>query len=63
MGTKVCHPKCVTTVQEDIAYSLFGIFNIILPVIDGKKKQNVLRQLLQEIIAQSGDIMVLNVSN
>jgi hypothetical protein len=55
MGIKACH-----TVQEDVAYSLFGIFNIILPVIYGEKKQNTCGWLLQEIIAQSGDITVLN---
>ncbi|KAG1734839.1 hypothetical protein EDB19DRAFT_2026395 [Suillus lakei] len=43
----------ITTVQEDVAYSLFGIFNITLPVIYGEKKSN-------EIVAQSGDITVLD---
>ncbi|KAG1856789.1 hypothetical protein F4604DRAFT_1906577 [Suillus subluteus] len=52
--------KRVTTLQEDIAYSLFGIFGITLPVIYGEKKQNALGRLLQEIVAQSGDITVLN---
>ncbi|KAG1731322.1 uncharacterized protein EDB91DRAFT_1349374 [Suillus paluster] len=50
----------VTTLQEDIAYSLFGIFGINLPVIYGEKKHNALRRLLQEIIAQSGDITALD---
>ncbi|KAG2362679.1 hypothetical protein BDR07DRAFT_1376328 [Suillus spraguei] len=45
---------------EDIAYSLFGIFSVHLPVIYGKKKQNALGQLLQEIVARSGDITVLD---
>ncbi|KAG0701868.1 hypothetical protein DFH29DRAFT_1049324, partial [Suillus ampliporus] len=45
-----------TTLPEDIAYSLFGIFGIHLPVIYGEKKQNALGRLLQEIVAQSGDI-------
>ncbi|KAJ8591160.1 hypothetical protein M405DRAFT_880653 [Rhizopogon salebrosus TDB-379] len=49
-----------TTLQEDIAYSLFGIFGIHLPVIYGEKKQNALGRLLQEIIAQSGDITCLD---
>ncbi|KAG1743006.1 hypothetical protein EDB19DRAFT_1850017 [Suillus lakei] len=49
----------VTTLQEDIAYSLFGIFSVYLPVIYGEKKQNALGRLLQEIIAHSGDIMPL----
>ncbi|KAG2147807.1 uncharacterized protein EDB93DRAFT_1328365 [Suillus bovinus] len=49
----------VTTLQEDIAYSLFGIFGVHLPVIYGEK-QNALGRLLQEIVARSGDITVLN---
>ncbi|KAG0706815.1 hypothetical protein DFH29DRAFT_1066710 [Suillus ampliporus] len=50
----------VTTLQEDIAYSLFGIFGIHLPIIYGEKKQNALGRLLQEIVAQSGDITALD---
>ncbi|KAG1793141.1 uncharacterized protein HD556DRAFT_1443893 [Suillus plorans] len=52
--------KRVTTMQEDIAYSLFGIFGVHLPVIYGEKKQNALGRLLQEIVARSGDITSLN---
>ncbi|KAJ8582288.1 hypothetical protein M405DRAFT_800481 [Rhizopogon salebrosus TDB-379] len=48
-----------TTLQEDIAYSLFGIFGVRLPVIYGEKKQDALGRLLQEIIARSGDITAL----
>ena len=50
----------VTTLQEDIAYSLFGLFNVHLPIIYGEKKHNALGRLLQEIIAQSGDIGALD---
>ncbi|KAG2340753.1 hypothetical protein BDR05DRAFT_966632 [Suillus weaverae] len=50
----------VTTVQEDIAYSLFGIFGVWLPVMYGEKKQNALGRLLQEIVAESGDITALD---
>ncbi|KAG2346036.1 HET-domain-containing protein [Suillus weaverae] len=50
----------VTTWQEDIAYSLFGIFGVNLPVIYGEKKQKALGRLLQEVIAQSGDISALD---
>ncbi|KAG2155099.1 uncharacterized protein EDB93DRAFT_134976 [Suillus bovinus] len=50
----------VTTWQEDIACSLFGIFGVNMPVIYGEKKQKALGRLLQEIIAQSGDISALN---
>ncbi|KAI6024694.1 hypothetical protein BKA83DRAFT_4251007 [Pisolithus microcarpus] len=41
-----------TTRPEDIAYSLFGIFNVHLP--------NALGRLLAEIVSQSGDISVLD---
>ncbi|KAH7904981.1 heterokaryon incompatibility protein-domain-containing protein [Hygrophoropsis aurantiaca] len=50
----------VTTVQEDVAYSLFGIFNVKLPVIYGENKQHALGRLLEEIIAQSGDVTALD---
>jgi len=49
----------VTTLQEDIAYSLFGIFGVHLPVIYGEKKQNALGRLLKEVVAQSGDTTAL----
>ncbi|KAG1821965.1 WD40-repeat-containing domain protein [Suillus subaureus] len=49
-----------TTREEDIAYSLFGIFGVHLPVIYGEKRQNALGRLLQEIIAHSGDITSLD---
>ncbi|KAG0697559.1 WD40-repeat-containing domain protein [Suillus ampliporus] len=50
----------VTTFQEDIAYSLFGIFGIPLPVNYGEGKQFALGRLLQEIVAQLGDITALD---
>ncbi|KAG0702644.1 WD40-repeat-containing domain protein [Suillus ampliporus] len=50
----------ITTLQEDIAYSLFGIFGVHLPVIYGEKRQNALGRLLQEIVAHSGDITALD---
>jgi hypothetical protein len=50
----------VTTLQEDIAYSLFGIFGVHLPPIYGENKQNALGRLLQEIVAKSGDITCLD---
>lgn len=49
-----------TTVQEDIAYSLFGIFGVQLPVMYGERKEKALGRLLQEIVAQSGDITALD---
>jgi hypothetical protein len=48
-----------TTKEEDIAYSLFGIFDVSLAVIYGEKRQKALGRLLQEIIACSGDITAL----
>ncbi|KAI6007958.1 hypothetical protein EDC04DRAFT_2530743, partial [Pisolithus marmoratus] len=48
-----------TTRPEDIAYSLFGIFDIHLPVLYGESAENALGRLLAEIISQSGDISVL----
>ena len=50
----------ITTRQEDVAYSLFGIFGVHLPVIYGEKKQNALGRLLQMIVARSGDITALD---
>ncbi|KAG0699361.1 hypothetical protein DFH29DRAFT_55548 [Suillus ampliporus] len=50
----------ITTLQEDVAYSLFGIFGVQLPVIYGEKKQNALGRLLQEIVARSGDVTALD---
>ncbi|KAG2128626.1 uncharacterized protein EDB93DRAFT_168427 [Suillus bovinus] len=50
----------ITTRQEDIAYSLFGIFGVRLPVDYGEKLDTALGRLLQEIVARSGDITGLD---
>ncbi|KAG1734812.1 hypothetical protein EDB19DRAFT_2026382 [Suillus lakei] len=50
----------ITTLQEDIAYSLSGIFGIRLRVDYGERKQYALGRLLQEIVSQSGDITALD---
>jgi hypothetical protein len=50
----------VTTVPEDIAYSLFSTFGIQLPILYGENAQNALGRLLQEIVARSGDITALD---
>ncbi|KAG1747253.1 uncharacterized protein EDB91DRAFT_1345292 [Suillus paluster] len=50
----------VTTRPEDIAYSLFGIFGVRLPINYGENRQNAVGRLLQEIVAQSGDITALD---
>ncbi|KAG2747749.1 hypothetical protein P692DRAFT_201866738 [Suillus brevipes Sb2] len=44
----------------DLAYSLFSMFGVNLPVIYGEKKQKALGRLLQEVVAQSGDISALD---
>ncbi|KAI5999472.1 hypothetical protein EDD15DRAFT_2123161, partial [Pisolithus albus] len=49
-----------TTRPEDIAYSLFGIFDLHLPVLYGESAEKALGRLLAEIISQSGDISVLD---
>ena len=49
-----------TTEPEDMVYSLFGIFNVFLPIIPGESVENALARLLAEIISQSGDISVLD---
>lgn len=49
-----------TTRPEDIAYSLFGIFNLHLPVLYGEMVENALGRLLAEIISRSGDTSVLD---
>ncbi|KAI6106751.1 hypothetical protein EDD16DRAFT_1490261, partial [Pisolithus croceorrhizus] len=49
-----------TTRPEDIAYSLFGIFNLHLPVLYGESAEKALGRLLADIISQSGDISVLD---
>jgi hypothetical protein len=50
----------LTTRQEDIAYSLFGIFGVRLTLDYGEKQDNALGRLLQEIVARSGDITGLD---
>lgn len=47
-----------TTLVEDIAYSLYGIFNASLPVIYGEGPQAVGR-LLEHVLTGSGDVTVL----
>ncbi|KAI6154989.1 heterokaryon incompatibility protein-domain-containing protein [Pisolithus tinctorius] len=45
---------------EDMAYSLFGIFNLHLPILYGESAEKVLGRLLGEIISQFGDVSVLD---
>jgi len=50
--------KRQTTRQEDIAYSLFGIFNIAIPVIYGEGNQAIGR-LLEHILPRSNNVTIL----
>ena len=47
-----------TTLVEDIAYSLLGIFNVSIPVIYGEGNRSVGR-FLEHILAGSGDVTIL----
>ncbi|KAI6023731.1 hypothetical protein BKA83DRAFT_4263086 [Pisolithus microcarpus] len=49
-----------TTRDEDIAYSLLGIFDLHLPVMYGESAEKALGRLLVEIISLSGDVSVLD---
>lgn len=49
-----------TTRPEDFAYSLFGIFQVHLPVIYGEGGEHALGRLLAEIISRSGDVSILD---
>ncbi|KAI9573369.1 hypothetical protein HD554DRAFT_2310612 [Boletus coccyginus] len=45
--------------QEDIAYSLFGIFDVSISVTYGEGKQRAVGRLLQEVLTRSGDVSIL----
>ena len=47
-----------TTFPEDIAYSLFGIFNVAMPVMYGEGTRAVGR-LLEHVLTGSGDVTIL----
>ena len=47
-----------TTYVEDIAYSLLGIFNVVIPVIYGEGTRAVGR-LLEHVLTGSGDVTIL----
>ena len=51
--------KCQMTCEEDIAYSLFGIFNVAIPVMYGKGNQAVGR-LLEHVLMGSRDVTILD---
>ncbi|KAI9571015.1 hypothetical protein HD554DRAFT_2238635 [Boletus coccyginus] len=45
--------------QEDMAYSLFGIFDVSLSVTYGEGQQWAVGRLLQEVLTRSGDVTIL----
>ena len=47
------------TKQEDIAYSLFGIFDVSIPATYGEGQERALGRLLQEVLTRSGDVTIL----
>ncbi|KAI5998613.1 hypothetical protein EDD15DRAFT_2528063 [Pisolithus albus] len=49
-----------TSRPEDIAYSLFGIFEVHLSIFYGESAHNAVGRLLAEIISRSGDVSVLD---
>lgn len=51
--------RCATR-PEDIAYSLFGMFNLHLPVLYSESAEFALACLPAEVISQSGDISILD---
>ncbi|KAH7908803.1 hypothetical protein BJ138DRAFT_311227 [Hygrophoropsis aurantiaca] len=49
----------ITTVQEDIAYSLIGIFDVTL-IVNYGEKEKALGRLLEVIVSRSGDVTALD---
>lgn len=49
-----------TARPEDVTYSLFGTFDICLPVLYGEPAGHPLGRLLAEIISQSGETSILD---
>ena len=43
-----------------MAYSLFGVFGLYLPVLYGESAENALGRLLAEVISKSGDTLILD---
>ena len=50
----------LTTRPEDIAYSLFGVFGLHIPILYGESMGSALGRLLAEVIAKSGDTSILD---
>ena len=49
-----------TTRPEDIAYSLFGVFGLHIPVLYGESAEKALGRLLAEVISTSGETSILD---
>jgi len=49
----------IATKQEDMAYSLFGIFDVSISVTYGEGQQRAVGRLLQEVLTRSGDVTIL----
>ncbi|KAI9571750.1 hypothetical protein HD554DRAFT_1817238 [Boletus coccyginus] len=49
----------VATKQEDMAYSLFGIFDVSNQVTYGEGQERAVGRLLQEVLTRSGDVSIL----
>lgn len=47
--------KRQTTIEEDIAYCLLGIFDISLPLIYGERRANAMRRLRREIMDKESE--------
>ncbi|KAI9571736.1 hypothetical protein HD554DRAFT_2312047 [Boletus coccyginus] len=45
--------------DNDMAYSLFGIFDVSIPVTYGEGQQRAVGRLLQEVLTRSGDVSIL----
>lgn len=53
----------VTTVKEDRAYCLLGIFGVFLPVIRGEGEEHAMRRLRKEIREQQQELEIEQISN
>ncbi|KAI9571644.1 hypothetical protein HD554DRAFT_1800783 [Boletus coccyginus] len=49
----------IATKQEDMAYSLFGVFDVSISATYGEGQQRAVGRLLQEVLTRSGDVSIL----
>lgn len=50
-----------TTIEEDIVYSIFGIFNLYMPLIYGEGVVHAFRRLADEIEKSEGKLTIRNI--